>query len=109
MLRRLDTVPGIAGGVPADRRLVLQWIEIFRLAGQQVEYLDTLEGAALAALAHELREVGTEQRGENCVWLGIGQRLGHRAGVDLTERRRLLSDELDVGLLVLQELLEGGG
>ena len=44
----LMLVPGIAGDVPADRRLVLQRIEIFRLAGQQVEHLDALEQAALA-------------------------------------------------------------
>ena len=106
MLGRLDLAPRIAGDVPAVGRLLLQRIEIFGLAGQQVEHLDALEDAALAALAHELGEVGAEQRGEDRVGLGVGQRLRHRAGIDLAERRRLLGDELDVGLLLLEELLE---
>ncbi len=107
MLGRLDVVPGIARDVPADRRLVLQRIEIFRFASEQVEHLDALEQPALLALAHELGEIGAEQRGEDRLGLGVGQRLGHRAGIDLAQGRRLLSHELDVGLLLLQELLEG--
>ena len=107
MLGRVDRVPGIAGDVPALRRLVLQRIEILGLAAQQVEHLDALEQAARVALAHEPREIGAEERGEDRVGLGVGQRLHHRAGVDLAERRRLLGDELDVGLRLLQQLLEG--
>ena len=72
MLGRLDVVPGIARDVPADRRLVLERIEIFRLAGQQVEHFHSLEQPALLALAHELREIGAEQRGEDRVGLGVG-------------------------------------
>ena len=40
------------------------------------------------------------------VRLGVVDRLRHRAGVDLAERRRLLGDEFDVGLRLLQERLE---
>src|SRR3546814_18979534 len=43
MLRRGDPVPGITGDIPADRGFVLQRIEVFRLAGQQVEHRLALE------------------------------------------------------------------
>ena len=39
--------------------------------------------------------------------LASSMRLHDRAGVDLAERRRLLGDELDVGLRLLQHRLEG--
>ncbi len=109
MLGRRDRVPGIAGDHPAGRRLVLQGIEIFRLAGEQADDIGALQRAARIGLAHELGEVGPEQHVEHRVRLGVGDRLGHRAGVDLAERGGLLLDELDVRLRVLEQLLEGGG
>src|SRR5271165_83119 len=37
MLGNFDIVPGIAGDNPASRRLALEGIEIFRLAGQETD------------------------------------------------------------------------
>ena len=81
-------------------------IEIFRLARQQAHHGAILEDAARIALAHELGEVAAEQHVEDRVRLGVVDRLRHRAGVDLAERRRLLGDELDVGLRLLHQRLE---
>ena len=108
MLGRLDAVPRVAGDDPAVGRLVLQRVEVLGLAGQHAHHLAVLEQAARVALAHELRQVGAEQHVEDRVGLGVGQRLHHAAGIDLAQRRRLLGDELDVGLRRLQQLLEGG-
>ncbi len=71
-------------------------IEIFRLARQQAHHGAILEHAAGGAFAHQLGEVGAEQHVEDRVGLGIVDRLHHRAGIDLAERRRLLGDEFDV-------------
>src|SRR5581483_966649 len=57
MLLGLDLVPRIAGDDPADRRLVLERVEIFRLAGEQADHRAILEYAARIALADELGEV----------------------------------------------------
>ena len=92
-------VPRIAGDPPADRRLVLERIEIFGLAAQQIEHRAILEEAAQLSFAHEAREIGAEQRREDRVRLGVDQSLHDRAGLDLAERHRLL-DEFDAaGLL----------
>ena len=102
----LDLVPGIAGHVPAFGRLVLERVEVFGLARQQVEHHGVLEQAACVALAHEFLQVGPEQRGEDRVGLGVDERLHHCARVDLAQGRRLLSHKLHAGLFLLQELLE---
>src|SRR5499427_3839755 len=107
VLRRVDRVPGIARDPPAFGRLVLQGIEVLRLAAEEIQHLAALEQAARLALAHEAREVAGEERGEDRVGLRVGERLHHRSRVELAERRGLLGDELDVGLGALQQVLEG--
>ena len=107
--RRVDRLPGIAGDRPSDRRLLLERIEIFRLAGEQADDGAVLERAAGRALAHQLGEVRSEQDVEDGVGLGVVDCLHHGAGIDLAERRRLLGHELDVRLGLLQHLLEPGG
>ena len=92
VLRRVDRVPRIAGDVPADRRLVLQRIEVFGLAAEQVEHGAILEQSAQLAFADEAREVGTEQRRKDRVRLRIDERLHDGAGLDLAERHRLLDE-----------------
>src|SRR5262249_24005741 len=57
--RRVDRVPRIAGDDPSDRRLVLERIEIFRLAREQADDDPVLERAAGRALAHQLGEVSS--------------------------------------------------
>src|SRR5581483_2443835 len=98
VLGRPDLAPGIAGDVPAGRRLVLERIEVFGLAAEEIEHGAVPERAALVALAHELGEVAGEERREDRVGLRVGERLDDGPGFDLPERRRLLGDELDVGL-----------
>ena len=106
MLRGLDLLPRVAGHVPAFGRLVLERIEVLGLAREQVEHDRVLEQAPRIALAHELGEVGAEQRGEDRVGLGVCERLRDRAGVDLAQRRRLLGDELHARLRLGEQLLE---
>ena len=108
MRRRLDRVPRIAGNDPSDRRLVLERIEIFRLAREQAHDGAVLERAPRGALAHELGEVAAEQHVENGVGLGVVYRLHDGPGIDLAERRGLLGHELDIGLRLFQHLLEPG-
>src|SRR2546422_972026 len=58
--RRVDRIPGITGDIPADRRFVLQRVEIFGLAAQQIENRTVLEQPAQLAFADrsEERRVG---------------------------------------------------
>ena len=65
-----------------------------------------LEQAAGVAFAHELHQVGAEGDVEDRFRIGGGNRLHHRAGVDLALRRPLLVDPLDVGTLLRHQLLE---
>src|SRR6516162_2795901 len=65
VLGRIDLAPGIAGDDPAGRCLVLEWIEIFRLAAQQIDHDAILKGAASATLAYEYGQVAAEQGAEN--------------------------------------------
>src|SRR5687768_850850 len=109
VLRRIDFAPGIAGDPPPLRRFVLERIEVLGLPGEQVEHHGVPEQAARVALAHELLQVGGEQRAEDGVRLGLGQRLDHRTSLDLAERRCLLGDELDARLRLGEQLLERGG
>jgi hypothetical protein len=109
VLRGVDLAPRIAGDPPSVRGLVLQRIEVFRLAGEQVEDHRVSEQSARVPFAHELLQVGGEQRAEDGVGLRLGERLDHRAGVDLAEGRGLLGDELGVGLRLPEELLERRG
>ena len=108
MVGNRNGVPGIAGDDPSLRRLILERIEIFRLAGEQADDRAVLEQAARIALAHELDEVRPEGDVEDRVRLGLGDRLRDRAGVDLALRRPLLADPLDVGALGREQLLEHG-
>ena len=94
MLGRGDVRPGIAGDIPAHRRLVLQGIEIFRLAAEQIDHGPIAEQPAQLAFAYEFGEVRREQRREDGVGLCLEQRLHDRSGVDLAEWNRDL-DELD--------------
>src|SRR5438132_1158664 len=55
LLGSRDGVPRITGHHPADRRLILERIEIFRLARQQARDETVLEHAAGISLAHEFR------------------------------------------------------
>ena len=109
MLGRVDLVPGIAGDDPARGRLVLQRIEIFRLAAQEIDHDAIFECAAGRALADEFGQIAGKQRAENRIRLGVIDGLRHRAGIDLAERGRLLGDEFHVRLLRLHHLLEGRG
>ena len=104
MRRRVDRVPRVPGDIPANRSLVLQRIEVFRLAAQQVDDGTILEQPAQLPFADEAREVGSEQRRKNRVGLRVDQRLHHRAGVDLAERHRLF-DEFESARLPEQHLL----
>ena len=106
VLRRLDVGPGIAGDDPACRRLGLQRIEIFGLAGQEADHRAVLKRAARVALAHELHEVAAELDIEDRVGLGGVDRFENRASVDLALRRPLLRHPLDVGALGGEQLLE---
>ena len=106
MRGRLDVVPGIAGHDPAGRRFVLERIEIFGLAGQEAHHRFALEQAARVAFAHELHEVRAEFDIEDRLRIGRGQRLHHRAGIDLAERRPLFADPLDIRPLLRQQRLE---
>ena len=109
VLDGLDRVPRIARDPPADRRLVLQRIEVLGLAAEQVEHRAALEEAAQLPFAHEAGEVGAEQRREDGVGLRVEHRFDDGAGVDLAERHRLL-DELDAARLQRDHLLlEGRG
>src|SRR5687768_3469212 len=106
VLRRVDLAPGIAGDPPAFGGFVLERVEVLRLAGEQVDHRDVPEQTARISLAHELLQVGGEQRAEDGIGPRLGERLHHRAGLDLAERRRLLGDELDAGLGLREQLLE---
>ncbi len=110
MLRRVDRVPRVTRHPPADRRLVLQRVQVLGLAAQQVEHRTALEQAAQFALTDEARKVGAEQRREDRVGLGVEHRLHDRSRVDLAEGHRLL-DELDAAGLPRDHLLleRGGG
>ena len=108
MLGRLDAVPGIAGHDPAFRRFVAQGIEVLGLAGEQRHHSPVLEEPAGLAFAHESRKISTEGHVEDRIRPGIDQRLSHRTGIDTAQCGRLLSDELDIGLSLFQQLLEGG-
>src|SRR4029078_3199388 len=88
--RRVDRLPGIAGAGPADRRLVLERIEIFRLAREQADDDAVLERPAGRTLAYQLGEVGAEQDVEDGVRLGVVDRLDHGACLDLAERAGLV-------------------
>src|SRR6516162_10997434 len=103
-LGRIDLAPGITGDDPAGRRLVLEWIEIFRLAAQQIDHNAILKGTASATLAYEYGQVAAEQGAEDGIGLGIVDCLRHRAGIDLAERRRLLGDKLNVALMRFHQL-----
>src|SRR5262249_49159066 len=65
----LNLLPRIAGDDPSDRGLVLERIEIFRLAREQADDSAVLEGAAGRALTNELGEVTSKQHVENGVGL----------------------------------------
>ena len=106
MFRRFDRVPGIAGDDPALRRLFLERIEIFRLAGEERNHGAILEQAAGIAFAHELDEVGAEGDVEDRFRIGLRERLHHRTCIDLAERRPLLVDPLDIGPLLRHQFLE---
>src|SRR5574337_1236118 len=54
---RVDAVPGVAGDDPSIRRVVLQRVEVFGLAGQHADHRAALEQASDVSLAHELGEV----------------------------------------------------
>src|SRR5262249_816003 len=95
VLGRIDLAPRIAGDDPAGRRFVLERIEIFRLTAQQIDHNAILKGAATATLAYKYGQVAAEQGTEDGIGLGIVDSLRHGAGIDLTERRRLIGDELD--------------
>src|SRR3954468_10257724 len=99
MVRRLDVVPGVTRDDPALRRLVLQRIEIFRLAGEEADDLAVLEQAAGVALANQLHEIGAEGDVEDRLGIGGSRRLYHRTRIDLALRRPLFVDPLDVGTL----------
>ena len=99
-------MPRIARDDPAVGRLGFQRIEVLRFAGEQVHDLAPAEEPARVALADELREIGSEQRAEDRVGLRGGERLDRRTCVDLAERRRLLRDDLHVGLPGLQQFAE---
>ena len=100
-------VRGIAGDDPADRCLVLQWIEIFRLAGQEAHDEAILEHAARAALAHELGEIGAEQDVEDRVGLGIVDLRATAPASTLPSGGACSVNEFDVGLRLLEHVLEG--
>src|SRR5690349_1815167 len=57
VLRSIDLVPRVAGDDPALRRLVLQRIEILRLAREQAHHRLAFEKPARLTLAHEAREI----------------------------------------------------
>src|SRR6185503_15547191 len=62
VLGRLNRIPRVAGDPPSDRGFVLQRIEVFGLAAQQVEDRPSLEQSPELALANETSEIRTEQR-----------------------------------------------
>src|SRR5687768_7867991 len=98
VLGRVDLAPRVARDPPAVRSLVLERVEVLRLAREQVEDHGVLEESAGVSFAHEFLQVGGEERAEDRVGPRLGERLDHRPGVDLSERWRLLNDELDAGL-----------
>src|ERR671931_2082442 len=61
VLGRVDLVPRIAGDDPALGRVLLERIEILRLAGKQAHYGLALEEPACRAFAHEARKVRPEE------------------------------------------------
>ena len=69
MLGRSDLVPWIAGDDPADGRLVLERIEIFRFAAEQIHHDAILKDAASVTLTDECGQVATEQGAEDSIGL----------------------------------------
>src|SRR5687767_2436208 len=85
VLGRVDLAPRVARDPPAVRSLVLERVEVLGLAGEQVEDHRALEEAPRISFAHELLQVGGEERAEDRVGPRLGERLHYGASIDFIQ------------------------
>ena len=108
VLPRIDLVPGVAGHDPALGRFIFQHIEVLGLARQQGHYWRLGENAALVAFPHQFGQIGAEGHIEDGVGLALHGGLQRGAGIQLAQRRPLLTHKLHIRPSGLQQFLEAG-